>query len=94
MTIEEAIDILTDNRVFTHACEYTEEEQGQALDMAIRSLEAWEKVKAEIEDKFGGCSICEWFEDYDYEENDISEYQSVGDISDIIKIIDKYKGDK
>lgn len=45
MTIEEAIDILTDNRVFTHACGYTEEEQGQALDMAIQSLEAWSEVR-------------------------------------------------
>ena len=64
---------------------------GQALAVAFESLEAWKKVKAEIEDKFGGCSICEWFEDYDYEENNISEYQSVGCIADILKIIDKYK---
>jgi hypothetical protein len=47
MTIDEAIDILSDNYVFTHACETSEEEQGQALDMAIRSLEAWKGVKAD-----------------------------------------------
>ena len=44
MTIEEAIDILDDNRVFTHACESTEEEQGQALYMSIKSLEAMKKL--------------------------------------------------
>ena len=44
MTRQEALDILTDNRVFTHACESTEEEQGQALDIAIKSLDAWDKV--------------------------------------------------
>lgn len=44
MTRQEALDILTDNRVFTHACESTEEEQGQALDIAIKSLRAWDTV--------------------------------------------------
>lgn len=50
-----------------------------------------DEIKAEIIEKFENCDICEWLEDYDYEENDISEYQSVGDISDIIAIIDKYR---
>ena len=50
-----------------------------------------DKIKAEIIEKFGNCSICEWFEDYDYDENDISEYISVGHISDVIDIIDKYR---
>lgn len=48
MTRQEALDILTDNRVFTHACESTEEEQWQALDIAIKSLEAWDKIINEI----------------------------------------------
>lgn len=48
------------------------------------------KIRAEIEVKYGNYNICEWFEDYDYEENDISEYQYVGDVSDILAIIDKY----
>lgn len=55
------------------------------------SIDVLDKIKAEISEKYNNCDICEWFEDYDYEENDISEYQSVGNISDIIKIIDKYK---
>lgn len=50
------------------------------------------KIKQEILENFDGCDICEYFEDYDYEENDISEYRSVGSINDIIKIIDKYDG--
>jgi hypothetical protein len=52
-----------------------------------------DKIKAEITEKFDNCSICEWFEDYDYDENDISEYRPVGDISDIIEIINKYKAE-
>lgn len=50
-----------------------------------------DKIKAEILEKFDNCNICEWFENYDYDENDISEYMSVGSILDIIDIIDKYR---
>lgn len=50
-----------------------------------------DKIKAEIKEKFEGYDICEWFEDYDYEENNISEYRSVGNIGEILDIIDKYK---
>lgn len=50
-----------------------------------------DKIRAEIETKYGHCDICEYFEDYDYEENDISEYRPIGDIADILEIIDKYK---
>ena len=49
-----------------------------------------DKLRAEIETKFGHCDLCEYFEDYDYEENDISEYRSVGDVAEILQIIDKY----
>ena len=52
-----------------------------------------DKIRAEIETKYGQCDICEYFEDYDYEENDISEYRPIGDIADILQIIDKYKGE-
>jgi len=50
-----------------------------------------DKIRAEIEEKYGNYDICEWFEDYDYEENDISGYHQVGDVSDILAIIDKYR---
>lgn len=50
-----------------------------------------DKIRAEIETKYGQCDICEYFEDY--EENDISEYRPIGDIADILQIIDKYKAE-
>ena len=65
-------------------------------DMAIKALEqdpVIDKIRAEIETKYGQCDICEYFEDYDYEENDISEYRPIGNIADILQIIDKYKAE-
>lgn len=53
--------------------------------------EVLDKIRAEIETKYGQYDICEYFEDYDYEENDISEYRLIGDIADILQIIDKYR---
>ncbi len=38
-----------------------------ALNMAIEALEQEhdpDKITAEIKEKFDGCSICEWFDDY------------------------------
>lgn len=52
--------------------------------------EVLDKIRAEIKEKFEGCDICEWFNDYDYEENDISEYRPVGSIDMVLDIIDKY----
>lgn len=49
-----------------------------------------DKIRTEIKEKYGDYDICEWFENYDYEENDVSEYRSVGNVSDILAIIDKY----
>jgi len=67
---------------------------GADIDRAIEAIEqepVLGEIKAEIEEKYGDYDICEWFEDYDYEENNISEYQQVGDVSDILEIIDKYR---
>lgn len=47
-----------------------------------------QKLKEEIEEKFGHCDICEYIDDYDWEENDISHYDSVGSITDILSMID------
>ena len=55
--------------------------------------EVLDKIRAEIETKYGQCDICEYFEDYDYDENDISEYRPIGNIVDILQIIDKYKSE-
>ncbi len=60
-----------------------------ALNTAIASLEAWEKVKEDIISHFKGCSICE-FARSDYAEDDVPEYIAVGSIGNVIAIIDKY----
>ena len=51
-----------------------------------------EDIKSEIEEKFGGLTICEWEENYDFEENDISEYVYVSEVKEILEIIDKHIG--
>lgn len=55
--------------------------------------EVLDKIRAEIKGEFEGCDICEWFNDYDYEENDISEYRPVGSIDMVLGIIDKYRAE-
>ena len=57
-------------------------------------LDVLDKIRDEIETKYGQCDICEYFENYDYEENDISEYRPIGNIADILQIIDKYKAEE
>ena len=42
----------------------------EALDMAIHALEMQKKLA-----EFSGMDICNWVEDYDFEENNISEYE-------------------
>lgn len=101
MTIDEAIRRYTDNAEY----ERTHGNLQGCLD--FKQLAEWlkelkklrekepilDKIRAEIEEKYGDYDICEWFEDYDYEENNISEYRSVGDVSDILAIIDKYRSE-
>ena len=41
-----------------------------ALDMAIKALEMQKKLA-----EYSGMDICNWVEDYDFEENNISEYE-------------------
>ena len=41
-----------------------------AYDLTIKSLEMQEKLA-----KYSGMDICNWVEDYDYDENNISEYE-------------------
>ncbi|MBO5629823.1 MAG: hypothetical protein J5965_12200 [Aeriscardovia sp.] len=64
----------------------------EAIEMC--KVDILDNIRAEIETKYGQCDICEYFEDYDYEENDISEYRPIGNIADILQIIDKYKAEK
>ena len=94
MTIQEKA-IAQLERISDHLSAIGEKED--YTDVAIQALEqqtcedVFYKIKTEIIEKFDNCSICEWFENYDYDENDISEYMSVGSIFDIIDIIDKYR---
>lgn len=54
-------------------------------------LDVLNKIRAEIKEEYGDYYICDWWEDYDWDENDISEYVSVGSIEDVLEIIDKYR---
>jgi hypothetical protein len=47
-----------------------------------------DKLRAEIETKYGQCSICEYDSDYG------GKWYQVGDIADILQIIDKYKNER
>lgn len=55
--------------------------------------EVLDKIRAEIDTTYGRCDLCEWDVEYDYDETDISEYKEVGDVADILKIIDRYKSE-
>lgn len=59
----------------------------EALQMAIKALEAQKKLA-----EFRGMDICRWSEDYDYEENNISEYEMEASVDDFL--IDEAKGGK
>ena len=54
-------------------------------DMAIRALEMQKKL-AEL----SGMDICNWVEDYDYDDNNISEYEYEATVDDFLidKIVD------
>ncbi len=71
--------------------EYDEVEE---IIKALKQTDTLDKIRAEIEEKYGHCDICEYFEDYDYEDNNISEYRYVANVKDILQIIDKYKANK
>lgn len=45
------------------------------------------KIRAEIETKYGQCKLCEFDSDYD------GVYTDIGDIADILQILDKYKAE-
>ena len=52
--------------------------------MAIRALEAQKRLN-----EYREFDICEWQEDYDWDENDISDYHSVASVNDFL--IDEVK---
>jgi hypothetical protein len=59
----------------------------EAMNMAIRALEAQLHLN-----RYRDFDICEWQEDYDWDENNISEYHSVASVNDFL--IDELKGEE
>lgn len=49
------------------------------IKMAIHALEMQEKLA-----EYSGMDICNWVEDYDYDENNISEYEFETSIDDFL----------
>ena len=64
-----------------------DQQDWEAMDMAIRALEAQLHLN-----RYRDFDICEWQENYDWEENNISEYQSVASVNDFL--IDELKGEE
>lgn len=67
------------------------------LDSIVKAInEGWElrvnevidKIRAEIETKYGRCTLVEYFVQYD---GVCTGRNDIGDIADILQIIDKYK---
>ena len=65
----------------------------KSLDMAIKALEQepiLDKVRAEIETKYGQCKLTEYIVQYD---GICTSANDIGDIADILQIIDKHKSE-
>jgi hypothetical protein len=58
-----------------------------AFDVALKALEKQKELA-----EYQGFAICEWFEDYDYDDNNISEYQFAANVDDFL--IDEVKGEE
>ena len=73
MTIEEAI---------TYGKEQLEifgGKHAEFIKIAIHALEMQKKLA-----EFSGMDICQWVEDYDYDENNISEYEFETSVDDFL----------
>ena len=69
----------------------TSSKDNLAVEEGPKINEVLDKIRAEIDTTYGLCDLCELDTEYDYEWIGASEYKSVGDVADILKIIDKYK---
>lgn len=58
-----------------------------AFDVALKALEKQKELA-----EYSGHAICEWFEDYDYDDNNISEYQFAANVDDFL--IDEVNGEE
>ena len=59
--------------------------------MGMTIDEVLDKIRAEIETKYGQCKLTEYIVQYD---GICTSTNDIGDIADILQIIDKYKGSK
>ena len=62
-------------------------EHAEFIKMAIHALEMQKKLA-----EFSGMDICRWVEDYDYDENNISEYEFETSVDDFL--IDEIDGEE
>ena len=84
MTIEKAIKMLKSKMDGQTDTSY---EWAETVRMAIRSLEMQKELA-----EYSGMDICQFVEDYDYEENDISEYEYEDSVDNFL--IDEVKEGK
>lgn len=81
---------MTPDEAITHGEEQLEifgDEHAKFINMAIRSLEMQKKLA-----EFRGMDICKWVEDYDYDEENTSEYEFEASVDDFL--IDEAKEGK
>ena len=90
MTIEKTIDYLKDIKdigsdtfkifLFSECITPTTQTNIQkCLDMAIHALEMQKKLA-----EYSGMDICNWVEDYDYDETNVSQYEYEADVDDFL----------
>ena len=89
MTIEDTILCIKGIKRLGHGVftNVAQKEFQECLDMAIRSLEMQKELA-----EYSGMDICKFVEDYDYEENDISEYEYEASVDNFL--IDETKEEK
>lgn len=89
MTIDEAIICIKDIKRLGHDIftKVAQKDFQECLDMAIRSLEMQKKLA-----EYSEMHICQFDEDYDYEEIDTSEYEYEEDVYNFL--IDEVKEKK
>lgn len=63
---------------------------GAYLDGYDKGIEILDKIRAEIETKYGQCKLTEYIVQYD---GICTSVNDIGDIADILQIIDKYKAE-
>ena len=79
MTIDEAIARIREHITIHKTKEPRAVLISKALNMAIHALEMQKKLA-----EFSGMDVCKWVEDYDYDENNISEYEFETSVNDFL----------